>query len=164
MREIKELLVSKINELIDNGTVDRVIGWKAGEFCYDVSPAIFTKENLDELVYNSFCGANQSKFLVGAATMDVPFRAPNAPEPPQPKKILALLKPCDCYSYNQLQTEHRLDAEKVYALGIPCTGMIDVNKIKAKGITGIIGIEEEGDTIKVKIFTVMRSARRVKCC
>ena len=37
MREIKELLVSKINELIDNGTVDRVIGWKAGEFCYDVS-------------------------------------------------------------------------------------------------------------------------------
>ena len=100
MREIKELLVSKINELIDNGTVDRVIGWKAGEFCYDVSPAIFTKENLDELVYNSFCGANQSKFLVGAATMDVPFRAPNAPEPPQPKKILALLKPCDCYSYN----------------------------------------------------------------
>ena len=52
MREIKELLVSKINELIDNGTVDRVIGWKAGEFCYDVSPAIFTKENLDELVYN----------------------------------------------------------------------------------------------------------------
>ena len=41
MREIKELLVSKINELIDNGTVDRVIGWKAGEFCYDVSPAIF---------------------------------------------------------------------------------------------------------------------------
>lgn len=28
MREIKELLVSKINELIDNGTVDRVIGWK----------------------------------------------------------------------------------------------------------------------------------------
>ena len=91
MREIKELLVSKINELIDNGTVDRVIGWKAGEFCYDVSPAIFTKENLDELVYNSFCGANQSKFLVGAATMDVPFRAPNAPEPPQPKKILHCL-------------------------------------------------------------------------
>ena len=28
--------------------------------------------------------------------------------------------------------------------------MIDVNKIKAKGITGILGIEEEGDTIKVK--------------
>ena len=60
MREIKELLVSKINELIDNGTVDRVIGWKAGEFCYDVSPAIFTKENLDELVYNSFFGCGGS--------------------------------------------------------------------------------------------------------
>jgi len=108
-----------------------------------MSSEIFTKENLDELVYNSFCGANQSKFLVGAATMDVPFRAPNAPEPPKPKKILTLLKPCDCYSFNQLQTEHRVDAEKVYALGIPCTGMIDVNKIKAKGIDGAMVVRSE---------------------
>ena len=60
MREIKELLVSKINELIDNGTVDRVIGWKAGEFCYDVSPAIFTKENLD----NSFIIASAAQTRV----------------------------------------------------------------------------------------------------
>lgn len=135
MREIKELLVEKINELLDNGTVERVAGWKAGEFCYDVAPAEFTKENIDELVYNGFCGANQSKFLVEASKKD--------------GKILALLKPCDSYSYNQLQSEHRVDASKVYALGIPCTGMVDVNKLKALGIIGILGIEEDGDTLKI---------------
>ncbi len=135
MREVRELLVQKINELLDNGTVDRVAGWKAGEFCYDVAPAVFKKENIDELLYNGFCGANQSKFLVGAATTE--------------KKILALLKPCDTYSYNQLIKEHRLDANKVYALGVPCTGMVDVNKIKALGITGITGIEEDGENLKV---------------
>ena len=32
MREIRELLLKKVNELLENGTVDRVIGWKAGDF------------------------------------------------------------------------------------------------------------------------------------
>ena len=41
MREIRELLLKKVNELLENGTVDRVIGWKAGDFCYDVTPAVY---------------------------------------------------------------------------------------------------------------------------
>ena len=46
MQEIKrEILTSKAAELLKNGTVDRVLGWKIGEFAYDVTPAIFTDEN-----------------------------------------------------------------------------------------------------------------------
>ena len=136
MRDIREKLLKRIRELLEDGTVDRVVGWKAGEFCYDVTPAVFTAENLDELLYDAFCGANQSKFLVGA--------------PAGEKKILALLKPCDTYSFNQLITEHRLDPEKIYAIGIPCTGMADINKIREKGISGILGIEEDGEDLKVE--------------
>ena len=65
MREVRELLVKKINELLENGTVNRVIGWKAGDFCYDVTPAVYTKEdNLDDFLFDGFCGANQSKYLI----------------------------------------------------------------------------------------------------
>ncbi len=140
MQEIKELLGKKIGELLDNGTVDRVAGWKAGEFCYDVSPAVFTKDTVDELLYNSFCGANQSKFLVGA-TAGAPAEGEG--------KLLALLKPCDTYSYNQLIKEHRINPDRIYALGVPCTGMVDINKLRDLGITGITAVEEEGDTLKV---------------
>ena len=134
MREIKEKILARAKELIADGTVDRVIGWKAGEFVYDVTPAVFTAEGgFDDFVFNGFCGANQSKFLVGA--------------PKGEKKMLALLKPCDTYSYNQLITEHRVNPEQVYAIGIPCTGMLDINKVRALGITGITGFSEEGDKV-----------------
>ena len=67
MQEIKrEVLVSKASELLANGTVDRVLGWKNGEFDYDVTPGIFrSAEDLEkDFVWGDFCGANFSKYLV----------------------------------------------------------------------------------------------------
>ena len=115
-------------ELLENGTVDRVLGWCAGEFAYDMTPAVFRSvEDLkNRFVYNDFCGANLSKYLIKES------RAGG--------KILAFLKPCDTYSFNQLLAEHRILRENVYVIGIECWGKADVDKIKAKGLDGITGI------------------------
>ena len=75
MQELKrEILVEKAKELLSAGTVDRVLGWKRGEFDYDVTPALFrTAEEIDaDFVWGDFCGANFSKYLVkecGACTV-----------------------------------------------------------------------------------------------
>ena len=37
MQAVKE----KALELLQNGTVKRVLGWKTGEFFYDLTPAVF---------------------------------------------------------------------------------------------------------------------------
>lgn len=137
MQITKEILVNKAKELLANGTVDRVYGWKAGEFAYDVTPAVFkTAEDLEnDFVWGDFCGANFSKYLVAEAAKSE-------------NKVLVFLKPCDTYSFNQLLTEHRFDREKVYAVGIPCDGMLSVNKIKAK-VESIASIETDNDTVTV---------------
>ena len=134
----RNALIEKAASLLNNGTVDRVLGWKAGEFSYDVTPAVFTSaEELEKsFVWNDFCGANFSKYLV-AKTRSLEG------------KILVFLKPCDTYSFNQLLTEHRFDREKVYAVGIPCEGMVDVSKVKAKVGEGICGVAEDGENILV---------------
>ena len=115
-------------ELLENGTVNRVLGWSAGEFAYDMTPAVF--ESADELkagfVYNDFCAANLSKYLVKESRKE--------------GKILVFLKPCDTYSFNQLIAEHRVIRENVYVIGIECFGKVDVEKIRALGISGITGI------------------------
>ena len=121
MQEIKrEVLVNKASELLKNGTVDRVFGWKKGEFDYDITPALFTSaEDIEkEFVWGDFCGANFSKYLVKETGKSE-------------NKVLVFLKPCDTYSFNQLLTEHRFDREKVYAVGVPCAGMLDTGKIKS---------------------------------
>ena len=134
----REQLVEKASELLSNGTVSCVLGWGAGEFGYDVTPTVFkTAEDLKSgFVYNDFCGANFSKYLV-AKTQKLEG------------KILVFLKPCDTYSFNQLLTEHRFDREKVYAVGIPCEGMADIAKVKAISGEGISKIDFEGDKIIV---------------
>lgn len=138
MQEIKrEILISKASEMLNSGAVDRVLGWKKGEFDYDVTPAIFrTADELEkEFVWNDFCGANFSKYLVKETGKSE-------------NKILVFLKPCDTYSFNQLLTEHRFDREKVYAVGVPCDGMLDAGRIKA-AVDGISAVHEDGDKVIV---------------
>ena len=131
----REVLLDRAKALFADGTVDRAYGWKRGEFDYDVTPGLFrsVEEMEKEFVFDDFCGANFSKYLVEETRKGE-------------GKILVFLKPCDTYSFNQLLTEHRFDREKVYAVGIPCEGMADVTKLKAEAAEGIRSItaEKEG--------------------
>jgi ferredoxin len=131
-------MIKKAETLLSEGKVNRVLGWKKGEFCYDVTPAVFKDAEAmkKDFVFGAFCGANFSKYLVEETRKD--------------GKVLVFLKPCDTYSFNQLLTEHRFDREKVYAVGIPCDGMLDINKIKAIVGDGVIGATADGDTVKVE--------------
>ena len=134
---MQEAMIKRALELLESGEVNRVLGWQRGEFSYDITPAVFT--DADQLranfVYDVFCGANLSKYLVKETVKD--------------GKILVFLKPCDTYSFNQLLSEHRIARDKIFAIGIPCDGMVDIDRIRAKEISGIKGIRENGDTLVV---------------
>lgn len=122
-------LILRAKELLSDGTVSRVLGWKKGDMDFNPEPAYFeTPEALDnDFVYDGFCGANLSKYMIEAMKKD--------------GKTLVFLKPCDTYSFNQLIKEHRVDREKAYIIGVGCKGKLDVEKIKAMGIKGILSVE-----------------------
>ena len=126
----KQQLIDRAVALLADGTVSCVLGWSKGEFDYDITPAVFSDEQSlrEGFVFNDFCGANFSKYLVSKTRQCE-------------GKVLVFLKPCDTYSFNQLLTEHRFDREKVYAIGIPCEGMADIDKVKAVSGDGITAID-----------------------
>ncbi len=132
----RETLINKAVELLESGTVDRVIGWKTGEFTYDVMPGVFYNvDELSDFVWGDFCASNLSKYLVSETKKS-------------DGKVLVFLKPCDTYSFNQLLAEHRFDREKVYAVAVPCDGMLSVNEIK-KHAEGISAVSDNGETVTV---------------
>ncbi len=135
---MQEMMKNKAIELLGSGTVARVLGWKKGEFDYDITPAVFesTEEIENEFIYNSLCSPNLSKYLVKESRKE--------------GKTLIFLKPCDSYSLSQLVTEHRVDRENVYAIGIECYGKTDADTIKAKGIKGITKIAENDGVLNVE--------------
>ena len=137
MQEIISVMKEKAAKLLAEGQVRCVLGWKRGEFFYESTPAVFeSAEELEELVYDDFCGPNLAKYLIRECAKE--------------GKILVFAKPCDTYSINALIREHRVDREKLYVVGVECAGNLDVNKIRAKGLTGLVGFEDNGDTVTVK--------------
>ena len=134
----RSVLIEKAEKLLNDGVVSRVLGWKKGDFSYDITPAIFQSADQmkKDFVFDDFCGANFSKYLVKETRKDE-------------GKILVFLKPCDTDSFNQLLTEHRFDREKVYVVGIPCEGMIDINKIKLAVGDGVVSVDTDSEVIKV---------------
>lgn len=137
-------LITRIKELLADKTVDRAIGWRAGDLGCNPEPAYFNSvEDMDKFVYDGFCGANLSKMMIEAAKLE--------------GKTLVCLKPCDTYSFNQLIKEHRVDREKTYIIGVGCKGKLDYDKIKAMGIKGIVsvsGAEIDGEAETLKFDTV----------
>ncbi len=153
------MMKKKAIELLQSGVVARVLGWKKGEFDYDITPAVFesAEEIENEFIYNSLCSPNLSKYLVKESRKE--------------GKMLVFLKPCDSYSLSQLITEHRVVRENIYAVGIECYGKTDADTIKEKGIKGITKITEENGTLnietlygneKVPVYEVYRE-RCVNC-
>ena len=137
-------LINRMKELLQNGTVNRVLGWKKGDLPYNPEPAFFNNaDELSEFIYDGFCGANLSKYMIAASALE--------------GKTLVLLKPCDSYSFVQLMKEHRVDREKAYIIGIGCKGKLDIERIKAEGVKGIekiSGAEIDGACDTLKIDTI----------
>ncbi len=121
-------IINRAKELLADGTVVRVLGWRIGDLPYNPEPSYFeTAEDLEaNFVYNGFCGANLSKYMIEGSKLE--------------GKTLVFLKPCDTYSFNQLIKENRVDREKAYIIGVGCKGKLDVEKIKAQGVKGILNI------------------------
>ncbi len=162
MQRIKrQELIAAAAKLFESGEADRVLGWKKGEFDYDVTPYVF--KSIDEMekdfVWGDFCGANFSKYLIKETAKS-------------DKKVAVFLKPCDTYSFNQLLTEHRFERENVCVIGVSCSGMADIRKIKDAAVGGIKKIEEGDGCLNVytlydglvKIEFKDALAERCLCC
>ena len=136
MQKINKLMQAKAQELLAKGEIKKVLAWKAGEFFYDNAPAAFeTETSCSGIIYNDFCPANLSKYLMASSKAGI--------------KTAVFLKPCDTYGVNQLIKDNRVNREMVYAIGTPCSGMVDAKKIKTAGYKTLLKVEVNGDKIIV---------------
>ena len=65
-------MINRAKELLSDGTVNRVLGWRRGDMSYNPEPSYFeTAEDLDaNFVYNGFCGANLSKYMIEGSKLE----------------------------------------------------------------------------------------------
>lgn len=134
-----EMIKEKALSLLESGEVNRVFGYKKGEFIYDEMPYVFTgsEEIEKDFVFTPFSVANFSKYLIEESKKE--------------GRIAVFMKPCDTFSFVQLLTEHRVNRDGVYIVGIDCENMIDIYALRER--TGddevILSCDYDGDKVRV---------------
>jgi formate dehydrogenase subunit beta len=114
MSETEQKLRNEARALLEQGRVDYIIGYEAGSLKFTTTPLITRdKGDNDRLVINPFITNNLSVFLG-----DVNGR------------VGIVAKGCDSRSIVSLIQDQQLAREDVFIIGVPCSGVIDLNKIE----------------------------------
>ncbi|MBF0225098.1 MAG: 4Fe-4S dicluster domain-containing protein [Desulfobacterales bacterium] len=133
MDKIKEIS----ERILKEGKVDIIVGFRKGSLPMMNEPCVVKKaEDVKNLVWDSNCGINLVNYLTN-----------------RKEKIGIIAKGCDTRNIVTHIVENKIKKEQLFIIGVPCTGMIDKNKVASKVDSEIIEVTENENTIKVKTKT-----------
>ncbi len=135
MIEVQKQMRTIIEDLIRQRKVDIIIGYEDGSLAGTARPCIITVRDHDpevseRLVWNRCCSNNLAVYLQKYFEPPVKGRKKDAVPPP---RIAIVVKGCDLRSVYTLIREKQLPREKLILIGVPCTGMVDREKMEADG-------------------------------
>ncbi len=110
-----EQIRAKAREILENKTVDLVIGYEMGTHGATRPAFIYAPDQVERLVWNEACTHNLVNYL---RDKHVPPKRGAAPA-----KIGLVLKACDARALNVLLRENQIPRADVYAIGVICGGM-----------------------------------------
>ncbi len=131
-------ITAKIREiaatLLENGTVDAVIGFKAGSIPMSAVPVMVkTPEQAQDLIWDSNCRLNLANYLTN-----------------RKEKLGIVAKGCDSRNIVSHIVENKIARDQLHIIGVPCTGMVDKALITAECPDEITEFSEDGDAMAIK--------------
>lgn len=122
MNELVQAMRETAARLLREKQVAVVLGYEAGSVSFRTAPAFLQQaDEASRLVWNPFCTNNLATYL---------------PDLKGGGRIAVVVKGCDARSIATLIQEHQLPREQVMVLGVPCAGMVDVEKLLTAGERG----------------------------
>lgn len=151
MSEIEARIREVVKELLEAGKLKYFVGYTRGTDPFRARPMFIDDPvDVDKLFWGPTCVNNLVLFIV----QDVKKKLPIGQEP-DPRPIGLITKGCDNRAITVLMQENIIPRERMYIIGVPCSGMLDPKRLEApakeRGIENesIYGAEvvEEGQEI-----------------
>ncbi len=126
------MILQKIREeakrAVERKDVKYVIGYQKGSYGFRVSPLfIQSKDDIERLIFSPLCNLSLVKYITLEETL------PGLREQRlKPTKIAVFARGCDSRAINRLLEEKGVARDRVFIIGISCSGVIDLKKIEAK--------------------------------
>ncbi len=152
-QQITQEIRTQAGRLLDSGKVAAFLGFRQGTLPMTVQPFAARKaEDVQSLVWNSFCVMNLANFLPQLLSEVEPQRGPKDPKPQGPLPSVAVLA-TGCWSRNiVIQTkEGQVDRDRLIVVGISSRGMVDRKKVEKLVNDGpITNVREEDHLLVVE--------------
>ena len=139
-------------KLLADNKVDVVVGYENGTLpCQAVPSFIESPEDVDRLVWNSFCSTNPAKYV-----HDIIFRHKESqkrakPEDRTKKFVGVVARGCTTRSIVLHLQEKQYDGNQVVIIGVPCRGFVSRKRLShAVGGKEILGGVQKGDVLSVE--------------
>ncbi len=129
---IQKRIREEAKKLLENKEVDVIVGFGEGTLPLRTMPVfIRNPEEVDRLVWNSFCENNLAAYLHKLEKF----------------KVGLVVKGCDARAVVALSLEKRFRNNPVYLVGVPCQRMIDRRKVRKAVKKEILRAVEDGDRL-----------------
>ena len=132
---ISDQIREAARKLLQQNEVELVIGFEEGSVPLRFTPCFVRKEeDVDKLVWNSFCTNNLAKYL-----------------PKRSGRVAVVAKACDVRAIIELIKENQISRDQVVIIGVPYHGMVDRRRIEAE-LEGkeVLEVEEQDDSLILK--------------
>jgi Na+-translocating ferredoxin:NAD+ oxidoreductase RnfC subunit len=124
----EKLLQDAVKKTIARTDVKYVVGFDKGTTGFQAAPTFaFEEKDADKFIFSPICVNNLAVYPM--LEDKPPLRRG---EEPDSRKIGIVLKGCDSRAIVQIIQEKGLKREDVVIIGIPCTGVVDPKKLKAR--------------------------------
>lgn len=117
------------------GNLDVVIGWEQGYDALHATPLfIHSDDDVERLIWSPLCAHNLVSYLPGL----------------KGRRVGIVVKGCDSRSVVQLLQEGLINREELVIFGVPCTGVVDLAKLRARLSAGpITAVSIKDGTVSV---------------
>ncbi len=135
MSELETKLRETARQLLVDNKVDVIIGYAEGTLPLRTAPCfVDVPEQVDQLVWNVRCANTLATYLQG-----------------REDKAGIVAKGCDARAIVTKIVEHQVERENVVILGMPCQGVIDLQRIQAQlGGREILGAEIRNGRLELR--------------
>jgi formate dehydrogenase subunit beta len=149
MKATSEEVQTRVKKLFEDGSIAHFIGYETGSDSLRVTPCFLESgEEASRLVWNPLCANNLSKYLLDFKNVE--------------GKVGIIVKGCDSRSVVELLKENQIDRDKVFIVGVPCSGIVDREKlleVLSVSPGEVVAVEDDGDAFLV---TLKEGKRRVE--
>ena len=105
---IEETIREKARELLESGSIDDVIGYERATDGIGARPAfVYRFEDVGRLIFDETCTHNLVKYLLDR----------------KGRRTAIVVKPCDARSLNVLLSEHQVQRDRLFVIGVVCPGI-----------------------------------------